>query len=385
MKTYEAVFKKGKDKGVYGISLVKNPAMEGKFLKLAKHEESIKLQSVDNEKRILLGLVLEPNKLIYRNQGGEEFNITFSEDTVKELAHNFQREGYQNNSSIEHSDIVRDVTFVESWTVENPELDKSVNFGLSYPKGSWLVMMKVDSDKVWDDYIKTGDVQGFSVDALVELKEIKTTQMSKETELTVEDEKFFSKIKELFLSVFPKKEEEIKLGEVKSDDGTVTYYYDGDVIEPTKTVIWTQTEDSTRVDLPAGDYKTEDGKTIVLGEGGVVSEIKDAMPTEEEVPAALEEAPVAAPSAPVGNPQEEAINTIKSLLVKFKEDNKNKDVNLSESEVVIELKKEIKELKDEVLELSKRPAAKKRNSQPVQKSYEEMTGYEKRQYDKENE
>ena len=56
--------------------------------------------------------------------------------------------------------------------VENPEVDKSTNFGFSYPKGSWLAVMKVDSDEVWNDYIKTGKVQGFSIDAMLSLEEV---------------------------------------------------------------------------------------------------------------------------------------------------------------------------------------------------------------------
>ena len=85
MKTYEAIFNE-EVSGVYGISLVENPAMEGLFIALNKHEE-VQFKEVDKEQRILMGLVLEPNKPIYRNQNGEEFNITFSEETIKDLSY----------------------------------------------------------------------------------------------------------------------------------------------------------------------------------------------------------------------------------------------------------------------------------------------------------
>jgi hypothetical protein len=65
MKTYEAVFNQAKNKGVYGISLVEDPAMEGNFIALSK-EAKIEFKTVDEEQRILMGLVLEPNKPIYR-------------------------------------------------------------------------------------------------------------------------------------------------------------------------------------------------------------------------------------------------------------------------------------------------------------------------------
>ena len=47
-----------------------------------------------------MGLVLEPNKPIYRNQGGEEFNIIFNKQTIKDLSYNFFKSSHQNNSTI---------------------------------------------------------------------------------------------------------------------------------------------------------------------------------------------------------------------------------------------------------------------------------------------
>ena len=85
--TYEAIFDTN-NRGVYSISLVEDPAMEGDFIALSK-QSKVELKTVDEEQRILIGLVLEPNKPIYRNQGGEEFNIVFSENTIKDLSHNF--------------------------------------------------------------------------------------------------------------------------------------------------------------------------------------------------------------------------------------------------------------------------------------------------------
>ncbi len=59
MKTYLAKFNPKVNGGVYAISLVENPAMEGLFIALSK-DEPIQLKEVDKEKRILMGLVLEP-------------------------------------------------------------------------------------------------------------------------------------------------------------------------------------------------------------------------------------------------------------------------------------------------------------------------------------
>lgn len=382
MKTYEAIFNQEVNKGVYGISLVYNPAMEGHFLTLSKQEE-VQLKSIDEEKRILLGLVLEPNKLIYRNQGGEEFNVVFKEETIVQLAHNFIKEGYQHNSSIEHSGKVDGVTFVESWIVADSKKDKSVTFGLNYPKGSWLVMMKVDSDEVWNDYVKNGKVRGFSIDALVELKEVNNVQMS-DNKKTLKE--MFEEVLISFGMKKLKKDEtvtEVKLGEVMSEDGAVKYMFDGDVLEVGK-VLYAMDDEGNRVDLPAGEYKLQDGSVAVLEEGGVLKEMK--APNTQQEPAQMKDQ-TATDSGGLSQKDEEFMNAIKSILIKYSEQQdevqKEKDLKLSESDTKLnDLTKEFEELKKELLELKQQPAAKAKKSAPV--NFNEMTELEKRKWHREN-
>jgi hypothetical protein len=193
MKTYEAVFNEKEVDGVFGISLVNDPAMEGVFVALKKQAE-IKFAEVDAEQRILMGLVLEPNKPVYRNQNGEEFNIVFNEKTVKDLSYGFFKSNSHKNSTVEHNQKgkIEGVTFVESWIVQDSEKDKSANFGFNYPKGSWLATMKVDNDDIWDNYVKTGKVKGFSIDAMLSLKEI---NLKSHKEMTNDD--LFTKLSEI--------------------------------------------------------------------------------------------------------------------------------------------------------------------------------------------
>ena len=97
----------------------------------------------------------------------------FQKTLLKTYHTTFFKQGYQTNSSIEHADEVQGVSFVESWIVEDSKVDKSANFGFSYPKGSWIATMKVDDDAVWNDYVKTGKIKGFSIDAFLTLKRSK--------------------------------------------------------------------------------------------------------------------------------------------------------------------------------------------------------------------
>ena len=172
MKRYEGKYNK-KSKGVFAISLVNAPATEETFIAMSKQEKIVKFAKVDEEQRILMGLVLQPDQLIYRvDEDGNEFEMFFSAETIKDFSQNFFQSGFQLNSKLEHDEPIEGVTFVESWLVENPKVDKSAAFGLEYPKGSWLVSMKVDNDDIWNNYIKTGELKGFSIDGMVELEEV---------------------------------------------------------------------------------------------------------------------------------------------------------------------------------------------------------------------
>ena len=172
MKIYEAVFNEEPGKGLYALSVVENPAMEDLWVSFKEHHKEIQLAQVDEEKRLLLGAALIPNKKILRNIDGNEFEMFFTEETIEKLAHSFLKNGHQNNSSLEHEIKLEGMSVVELWTVENPTNDKSNNFGKTYPKGTMVTMMKVDNDEVWDK-VKSGEIKGFSIDALLGLNEIK--------------------------------------------------------------------------------------------------------------------------------------------------------------------------------------------------------------------
>ena len=148
--------------GIDAVSVVLSPAIEENFIALAKHE--VELKEVDSEKRILMGAALVPNKKIPRlNKQNEVYSIFFSEDTVRQAAHLFQINSNQNNATYEHKTELKDMSVVESWIIDNPEMDKSKVYGFDLPKGTWMILMKVNNDDVWKD-VKEGKVKGFSIE-----------------------------------------------------------------------------------------------------------------------------------------------------------------------------------------------------------------------------
>tara|TARA_B100001093_G_C26636772_1_gene931315 strand:- start:262 stop:846 length:585 start_codon:yes stop_codon:yes gene_type:complete len=150
------------DIGVEAISVVENPAIEEDFIALKKQE--YKFAEQDKEKRLLVGAALVPNKPIFRKNVDDEYYIFFSKETVRKASQMFFKNGNQSQATLEHQVKLDGMTVVESWIVES-EKDKSRHYGLDVPVGTWMVSMKVESDAVWQDYVKDGKVKGFSIEA----------------------------------------------------------------------------------------------------------------------------------------------------------------------------------------------------------------------------
>lgn len=148
--------------GIQAISIVENPAIEEDFVALAT--QKIEFATQNNEKRILLGAALIPNKPIYRRNGEEEFYVYFSKDTIRKASELFFQNGNQNKSTLEHQAELQGLSVVESWIIESEEQDKSRLYGLEMPVGTWMVSMKVNNEDIWNNYVKTGKVKGFSIE-----------------------------------------------------------------------------------------------------------------------------------------------------------------------------------------------------------------------------
>jgi len=168
--------------GIEAISIVDKPAIQEDFIALSK-QDKVQLADVDTDKRILMGAALIPNKNIYRQDSEEEegYYIYFSEATVKKASELFLIEGNQNKSTLEHQAELSGLSVVESWIVEDEVHDKSRKYGLEMPVGTWMVSMKVNNEDVWQDYVKTGAVKGFSIEGY--FSEAISLSVSEEVEL----------------------------------------------------------------------------------------------------------------------------------------------------------------------------------------------------------
>jgi hypothetical protein len=147
--------------GITAISLVEFPAIEEQWVHLSEH----KLQAINEERMMLYGAALIPNKHILRIDGdGNEYYITFDADTIQQCAHLYLKKNLQHSATMEHQFAVTGCTLVESWIVES-SVDKSTALGFELPVGTWMLGMKVDDPAIWEE-VKAGSVKGFSIEGI---------------------------------------------------------------------------------------------------------------------------------------------------------------------------------------------------------------------------
>lgn len=353
METYKVIFKEEETEGVFGISLVESPAMESSFIALSKQKE-IQLKAIDEEKRILLGAVLIPEKPIYRrNDDGREYNIVFPAETIRLSMENFFKRGYQNSSTLEHDEKLQlsDVTFVESWIKEDDVNDKSVKYGMNEPIGTWFASMKVNNDEIWNHFVKTGKVKGFSIDGFFDLEKInlKTENMNLET--------IVNAIKDGFASL--SKEVKVELGSVMTQDQSLTIEFEGDTLA-VGMQLNIKNEAGDLMPLPDGEYVLENGMVLTVLDG-LASELSEAKAEEAEMeaPAELEK------ETPSGVKSEKHTKEIFYQLAK----EFGVQLEAMKAELKAEFNAKLEEQK-EIVSLTK-------NKPAVEKTFEEMTALER--------
>ena len=321
-------YKVGIDSETYAISLVESPAIESDFVALAKEDEEkqqVFLES--NEKHMLYGAALIPDKDIYRNNGEQEFYINFTKESIERMSQDFMKEYRQYEVKTDHDGIANEVCVVESWLVSDSYKDKSNALGINVPEGTWMVGMKVNNIETWER-IKAGELKGFSVESMISLEEF-SKQNNDNMNIETNDMGFWNKMKEVLAEAFSKKEgdiEPIDMEELSANSG------------------FTNVEDYQK--------EVEAVKAELEGQNAAEPAVEPTVEPTVEEPKPVEEPKVEEPV--VEEPKVEE---------KPKEDNKHLE------ELINSLKEEINALKDmnnglneKVKELSKEPSAKPVNT-----------------------
>lgn len=143
--------------------------------KISQIEKEKMTFSYDEDKKVLIGAAMVPNRMIIRYDNlGNPYYVFFSKDSIKKMADKFLKEGRTDDTSIEHNGIKlgKDKVFItESWVSDDPIYDKSHQYGFELPAGTWFVAMKVKDDNIWK-MIKDKTLNGFSVEGLFAEKSV---------------------------------------------------------------------------------------------------------------------------------------------------------------------------------------------------------------------
>lgn len=138
---------------------------ERKLNQIRKEDTEMSFSVFNAEERLVVGPAMIPDKMIIRRNEitGEIYYVYFTAETIKKLQQKFMQEKLLGQTNIEHGRrILSNVDVVESWIVDDPKLDKQQVFGMEYPKGTWMISMKVMDDDTWSK-VKDGKLRGFSV------------------------------------------------------------------------------------------------------------------------------------------------------------------------------------------------------------------------------
>jgi len=412
METFKVILNDEEENGVFAISHVLDPAIEAMYVFMGNEKNvEIKLATVSDEKRIVVGPVLIPNQLILRKHPttGDPFNIFFDAETIKHIQENFVSGSYQNNSTIEHDGkLIEDVSFVETWIKEDDVHDKSVLYGFDQPIGTMFAMQKVKNDDVWNDYIKTGKVKGFSIDGVFDLEKINLKSEYMDSKEAGIGKKIIDAIKEGFASlnlsnetepVVEITEEPIKLAQMKLKDGVTVL--EAESFEVGKEVV-VVAEDGTKTPAPEGEHQLEDDSFIVVDAEGKITEVKPKAEEEvviEETEVEMTAEQINARLADITTPMDmETLTKVVKLLFKDRfqwqiqeQETKAlieefstamssgvKEMVMQTSKeiekVKVDLRKEIDAAKAVVVELT----ADTKEAPPAEKPFEQMTRLEKR-------
>jgi hypothetical protein len=208
MKVYEAKLKP--DTEVEAFSLVLGAAVETKLQKFAEEVET-PVFFANEEKRIIFSVALRPDKLIFRKDvNGEPANVFFSKETVEKLQQSFFKNNAKGKAkfNINHAQEFSDVYPIESWIVNDPEIDKSKTLLMTdVQEGDLILGYKIDNDEVWEKFVKTGEVDGLSVEAFLDYEILKPQIMNEEEKKSFMAE-IISHVKALFQTDPPQKTKE---------------------------------------------------------------------------------------------------------------------------------------------------------------------------------
>jgi hypothetical protein len=157
------------DSGIDMIAITENPAIE---LFALRFNSEVKMEfKVDNEKQIIAGPAIVPNKKImrYDEKTDTYYTVEFTQEVIERMVEKFNSEIRDRKFNLEHDNNYRISGFIkESYIIKDTELNNARFYGFdNLEVGTWFIEAKIDDKEVWDNVIKKMTKVGFSIEGLM--------------------------------------------------------------------------------------------------------------------------------------------------------------------------------------------------------------------------
>jgi hypothetical protein len=155
------------ESGVDYVAMVDQPAIERNWQAFSKSKQQF--QVANQEKRIISGALMLANLPIYRrDEKMGEYYAIFDTDTIYKIAQRYFKNKFTSNVNIMHDpgQVVEGVYMFESFLIDRERGIKPPKGFEGITDGSWFGSYKVDNEEVWNDFIKSGELKGFSVEGI---------------------------------------------------------------------------------------------------------------------------------------------------------------------------------------------------------------------------
>lgn len=164
---YRFVVGEDDDSELEAVALVDRPAIEMNWQAFSATDRKPIKFTADSEKKIIAGPLMIADLPIYRRDGDKEYYCVFTAEDIFNLRNKFCRGMLSKSVNLMHdpNQAVNGVFMIENFIIDSSRGINSPK-GYELSDGSWWGGYKVDNQEVWDEFIKTGEFKGFSVEGV---------------------------------------------------------------------------------------------------------------------------------------------------------------------------------------------------------------------------
>jgi hypothetical protein len=311
--------------GIYRISLVDAPAVESNFVAYGKQGEMQKYSVLNDEKRLVRGVILRADFPIYRiDEHIGEYYIVHSAEMIRQTAQKMLREHRNNEVNIMHQALteVKGVEMVQMFI-------KDTNAGVNpagfedIENGSLFAEYHVTNDDVWAA-IKAGTFKGFSLEGIFTFQPKKAEEALSLETITKYLSKASMSIKQKLAKILA------QFRSLTTDKGVISWEGDKDL--EVGDSVFVEAEDGERTPAADGDYTLEDGVIVRVENGNVTEIVEPDAEADAEEDTAEQEAEVEAEDTTEEAPQadteedrlaalEERVTALEEIIAQLREVN----------------------------------------------------------------